>query len=172
MFRLLSLISSTFHAGEEYLTFDFDSRENKHGDQSHLQYVYKLLHPAYQEIIQDALDRFVDNGKHTLLLMGAAGSGTGWHRDWSEPQNFAFSISLNSSKGKPRGSDTSLALWIFVVIGKETIVEEWLVNLRPCSSNGLLHTWHNKANLVVPCWTTDIKIFACSVKRILHGGWK
>ena len=61
------------HAGKHYLTLNFNSRENEHGDQSH----HKLFHPAYAEIIQDALDRVDDNVKHN-----PASHGSCRIRDW------------------------------------------------------------------------------------------
>ena len=50
-----------------------------------------------------------DIGLSTLIMLGGVGTGTGFHLDWTEAYNIAFSAGSAAV-----ASDTVLAVWVFI----------------------------------------------------------
>lgn len=120
-------------AGGKYVNLSFDSRPSKDGEYDHLRDLHEQKRPKYSGKLKQVVDIFHDKTKYSLLLLGNPGTGTGWHRDWAEARNFAFAFVENSFKHANEdtivrnGSDCCLALWVFVIVGKEAVVQDWLV---------------------------------------------
>lgn len=133
-------------AGGAYITLNFDQRigvrDSLPETATFLLDLYNHHRPKYSGKLCDAVDGLSDMGKYSLLLMGEAGKGTCWHRYWTEAKNFAFALSMSCTepKGKKSGKrgrssgagaasveGLVVALWVFIVIGKEEVVDAWLV---------------------------------------------
>ena len=135
-------------AGGKYFSVNFSARRTAHADDCDaskaqiLPNLYEEFRPKYQGKMEAALHGMTDKGKYSLMLLGAAGNGTGWHIDWTEAENMGFLLSGSPKPQKVRNQLTksrrlpadglepaAIALWIFVIIGKEPVVESWLLSI-------------------------------------------
>lgn len=70
--------------------------------------VWFTIRKAFNTGMMAAARGVNDIGLSTLIMLGGVGTGTGFHLDWTEAYNIAFSV------GAAVAADTVLAVWVFI----------------------------------------------------------
>ena len=80
-----------------------------------------------------------DVGLSTLIILGGVGTGTGFHLDWTEACNVAFSVGTHVAPG------TVLAVWVFINPLMLEVADAWVKAIVPTK---------RKRDIAVqePCW--------------------
>ena len=71
--------------------------------------VWFTIRKAFNTGMMAAARGVNDIGLSTLIMLGGVGTGTGFHLDWTEAYNIAFSIGAAAV-----AADTVLAVWVFI----------------------------------------------------------
>lgn len=69
--------------------------------------VWFTIRKAFSTGMMAAARGVNDIGLSTLIILGGVGTGTGFHLDWTEAYNIAFSVGAAAT-------DTVLAVWVFI----------------------------------------------------------
>ena len=121
--------ASVLAAGYERLYFQINLVRPVGPSPGVLHLIYDQLRPHYEGCLKDVLAETQDRSTYSLLLLGAKGTGTGWHRDWSEARNVAYRLDDGKSGKKLRPKlGEPLACWALITPGQEEVVQKWQVD--------------------------------------------
>lgn len=110
------------------LSLNTSSASKKEGP---LKQIFQCLRPQYTPLVQSYI---CNPAQDCALILEKAGEGSGWRRLTTEGKSLAFSLDYQvaeESKAKVQQTtglvSKALALWLFIVPGREDEVQLWQV---------------------------------------------